>query len=92
MFSADSEKIQKNRFEMQSGVTGYEFATRIVFFAIGNNSTSFFYLETIISSRDVLLVISMKESEPISHKNPRFKEKYPLDDACFILDYYGRNK
>ena len=34
----------------------------------------------------------MKESEPISHKNPQFKANYPLDDACFILDYYGRNK
>ena len=31
----------------------------------------------------------MKESEPISHKDPQFKANYPLDDACFILDYYG---
>ena len=44
----------------------------MVFFSIGNNSTSFFYLETIISSHGVLLVISMKESEPISDKNPQF--------------------
>ena len=44
----------------------------MVFFSIGNNYTSFFYLETIISSYGVLLVISMKESEPISDKNPRF--------------------
>ena len=36
----------------------------MVFFTIGNNSTSFFYLETIIASHGVLLVISMKESEP----------------------------
>ena len=58
----------------------------IVFFAIGNNSNSFFHLETIISSHDVLLVISMKESEPISHKNTQFKANYPLDDAFFILE------
>ena len=44
----------------------------MVFFTIGNNSTGFFYLETIISSHGVLLVISMKESELISHKNPQF--------------------
>ena len=31
----------------------------------------------------------MKESEPISHKDPQFKANYPLDDACFILDYCG---
>ena len=31
----------------------------------------------------------MKESEPISHKSPQFKPNYPLDDTCFILDYYG---
>ena len=63
----------------------------IVFIAIGNNSTSFFYLESIISSHGVLLVILMKESEPIFHRNPQFNVNYPLDDACFILDYYGRN-
>ena len=34
----------------------------------------------------------MKESEPISHKNPQFKPDYPLDDVCFILDYFGCNK
>ena len=33
-----------------------------------------------------------QESEPISHKNPQFKANYPLDDACFILDYYACNK
>ena len=44
----------------------------MVFFSIGNNSTSFFYLGTIISSHGVLLAISMKESEPISDKNPQF--------------------
>ena len=34
----------------------------------------------------------MKQSEPISHKNPQFKENCLFDDACFIFDYYGRNK
>ena len=29
MFFAEDGKIQKPRFEMQSGVTGYEFATHI---------------------------------------------------------------
>ena len=33
----------------------------------------------------------MKEIEPISKKN-QFKANYSLDDACFILDYYGCNK
>ena len=45
----------------------------------------------IISSHGVLLVTSMKKSELISHKNPQFKANYLLDDACFILDYYGRD-
>ena len=35
----------------------------------------------------------MKESEPISKKNKNKKKaSYPLDDTCFILDYYGCNK
>ena len=35
----------------------------------------------------------MKESEPISQeKRKQFKSSYPLDDARFILDYYGCNK
>ena len=58
----------------------------MVFFSIGDNSTSFFYLETIISSHGVLLVIPMKESEPISDKTLSFK----VQMECFFIAEFER--